>query len=117
VSDTLVNPYKPANDGDRAPHASAGPGGVFEGRGGRGILAVKQAAERAGVSSALVYAWVADGLPHYRVGRKGRGGRIRIAEADLDAFLAGLKRGRSQKAPPPATKPPPLRLRHLRLPS
>ena len=75
-------------------------------------LSVRQAAQMANVSPATVYAWVSEGLPHYRVGRKGRRGAIRIAEADLDAFLAGLKRGGRQEVPPPP-RPNALVLTHL----
>lgn len=51
-------------------------------------LTVRAAAARAGVSAALVYAWVAEGrLAHARLGRAGRRGRIAIAPADLDALL------------------------------
>ena len=52
-------------------------------------MSVKQAAERAGVSDSLVYAWCRDGgLRHSRFGRPGRRGCIRIAPADLERFLA-----------------------------
>ena len=55
-------------------------------------LTVKQAAERAGVSDSLIYECCAEGrLPHYKLGRKGRRGTIRIEEADLDAFLAACR--------------------------
>ena len=54
------------------------------------MLSVKQVAARAGVSGSLVYAWCRDGgLRHSRFGRRGKRGCIRIAAADLDAFLAG----------------------------
>lgn len=59
------------------------------------MLSVKQAAARAGVSPSLVYAWCREGrLPHFRVGREGRRGRIRIDPADLDALLRSLKQAR-----------------------
>ncbi len=52
-------------------------------------LSVKQAAERLGVSPSLVYQWCAERrLPHLRLGRGGRRGKILIEEADIDAFLA-----------------------------
>lgn len=55
-------------------------------------LTVKQAAEVAQVSLSLIYAWVAEHrLAHYRVGRGGKRGQIRIESADLEAFLAALK--------------------------
>jgi len=53
------------------------------------VLTPKQAAEKVGVSDSLVYEWCSQGrLPHYRFGRKGKRGCIRIEQADLDAFLA-----------------------------
>jgi len=56
------------------------------------MLNVKQAAERAGVSPALVYEWCDEKrLTHYRCGAKGRRGVIRIDEPDLAAFLETLK--------------------------
>ena len=59
------------------------------------MLTPKTAAERAGVSASLVYAWCREQrLPHYRVGREGTRGRIRIAPADLDAFITTLRQGR-----------------------
>jgi excisionase family DNA binding protein len=55
-------------------------------------LTVKQAAERAGVSPALVYRWCQEQrLVHYRLGGQGRRGKILIDPADLDAFLKSLK--------------------------
>jgi excisionase family DNA binding protein len=55
-------------------------------------LSVKQAAQRAGVSPALLYRWCEERrLPHYRLGGQGRRGRIQIEEADLDAFLESCK--------------------------
>jgi excisionase family DNA binding protein len=61
-------------------------------------LSVREAADRAGVSEALVRAWVKSGdLPHYRLGRRPGRGKIAVALADLDAFLAT----RRVEAPPP----------------
>jgi excisionase family DNA binding protein len=55
-------------------------------------LTVKRAAERAGVSTALVYRWCDERrLPHYRAGGKGRRGKILIEPSDLDSFLESLK--------------------------
>jgi excisionase family DNA binding protein len=51
-------------------------------------LTAKQAAQQAGVSLALVYAWCQEQrLPHYRFGGEGRRGKIMIDEADLTQFL------------------------------
>src|SRR5437868_980746 len=56
------------------------------------MLTVKEAAERAQVSAALVYRWCEERrLPHYRMGRKGRRGKILISPDDLDAFVNSLK--------------------------
>jgi excisionase family DNA binding protein len=55
-------------------------------------LTVKQAAERGGVSVQLVYKLCSEhSLPHYRVGGRGRRGKILIEEADLAAFFEGCK--------------------------
>jgi excisionase family DNA binding protein len=57
-------------------------------------LSPKQAADRAGVSVSLVYAWCREHrLAHFRVGREGKRGRIRIDPADLDAFVRTLRQG------------------------
>jgi excisionase family DNA binding protein len=51
-------------------------------------ITIRKAAERAGVSVALVYAWCEERrLSHFRLGAKGKRGKILIEEADLDAFL------------------------------
>jgi len=56
------------------------------------MLTVKQAAEKLRVSPSLVYSWCEDQLlPHYRMGGKGRRGKILIEEAALDVFLQGCK--------------------------
>jgi excisionase family DNA binding protein len=61
-------------------------------------LNVREAAARAGVSETLLRAWVKSGdLPHYRLGRRPGKGKIAVALADLDAFLAS----RRVEAPPP----------------
>jgi excisionase family DNA binding protein len=57
-------------------------------------MTVKQAAAYAEVSTNLVYEWCRLGiLPHVRLGSPGKRGCIRIAEADLDAFLKSRKVG------------------------
>lgn len=70
------------------------------------MLSAKQVAERLGVSDSLVYAWCATGaLAHCRLGRPGKRGRILIAEADLETFLADRKaNGEGPKAGPFALK-------------
>lgn len=65
-------------------------------------MSVKQAAERVGVSESLVYQWCQEKrLPHLRLGRAGKRGKILIAEADLAAFLDGLtvRAGEDQSSP------------------
>jgi excisionase family DNA binding protein len=81
------------------------------------MYTVKTAAERLSVCPSVVYDLVASGiLPHYRIGKKGCRGAIRIDEADLNAFLAAQKR---EKGPattmPPAPRKPHVILKHLRL--
>jgi excisionase family DNA binding protein len=64
------------------------------------MLTSKQAAEKIGVSDSLIYEWCAAGvLPHYRFGRKGRRGTIRIDESELEAFLAGCRREARPEVP------------------
>ena len=58
-------------------------------------LTPKLAAERTNVSVSLIYQWCAEGrLPHYRFGRDGRRGRILIAAADLEKFIAECRKER-----------------------
>jgi excisionase family DNA binding protein len=55
-------------------------------------LSVKQAAERAGVSPAMVYQWCDERrLAHYRCGGEGKRGKIVISEEDLDAFVQSIR--------------------------
>lgn len=82
-------------------------------------LSVKEAAARAGVSESIVRGWLRDGsLAHYRLGAKGRRGKIAISVEDLDGLLASFRVvtpqvNESQRQPaPPARKPI---LKHLRL--
>ncbi len=71
-------------------------------------LTPKQAAAHAVVSLSLVYQWCQDGvLVHYRLGRQGKRGRIRIEEADLVAFLETCRKE--------ADAPGPIRLKHIQL--
>ena len=56
------------------------------------MLTVKQVAERLRISASLVYSWCEEKmLPHYRMGCKGKRGKILIEEAVLDAFLQSRK--------------------------
>lgn len=69
------------------------------------LLTVSQAAERLAVSVALVYAWCHDGfLPHVRLGRTGKRGTIRIAEADIDRLATATRVGPPPPPPPPAPR-------------
>ncbi len=53
---------------------------------------VKEVSERLRVSDSLVYSWCDEHLlPHYRMGGKGKRGKILIEEAALDAFLQSRK--------------------------
>jgi excisionase family DNA binding protein len=56
------------------------------------MLTVKQVAARLRISPSLVYSWCEDQLlPHYRMGGKGKRGKILVEEAALDAFLQSRK--------------------------
>ena len=56
------------------------------------MLTVKQVAEKLRISASLVYSWCEDHLlPHYRMGGKGKRGKILIEEAALDTFLQSRK--------------------------
>jgi excisionase family DNA binding protein len=51
-------------------------------------LTIKQAAHRFGLSASLLYLICQEKrLPHYRVGGKGKRGRVLIDVSDLEAFL------------------------------
>jgi excisionase family DNA binding protein len=55
-------------------------------------LTPKEAAERAGVSVSMIYQWCNERLlPHYRVGGRGRRGKILVEERDLEVFLASCR--------------------------
>ncbi len=56
------------------------------------MLTVAEAAERVGVSESLIYQWIDERrLPHYRLGGKGKRGKIGISPRDLDDFIASLR--------------------------
>jgi hypothetical protein len=81
-------------------------------------LTIKAAATVAGVCPAVVYGWVTDRLlPVYRLGGKGRRGKILIEDGDLNDFLRSRRVEAAGPAPAPAPRPRPIKLRHLRLPS
>lgn len=65
-------------------------------------VTIKQAADRTGMSTSLLYQICAERrLPHFRLGRDGKRGKILIEESDLDAFLLASKVEAGIKAPPP----------------
>ena len=71
------------------------------------MLTIQQAAERLGVSDSLLYELCSTGLlPHYRMGRKGKRGRLLIEEADLSTFLASCRHEATVEVPP---------LKHIRM--
>jgi excisionase family DNA binding protein len=56
------------------------------------MLTPRQAAVRVGVSLSLVYELCQQKLiPHFRLGGKGRRGRILIEESDLAAFIQSCR--------------------------
>jgi excisionase family DNA binding protein len=78
-----------------------------------GKLTVKEAAALAPTSPSLVYQWVAERrFPVYRIGAKGKRGKIVIDEPAFRTFLETLKVGAGDATPPP---PPRVRLSHIRL--
>ncbi len=82
------------------------------------MYTVKRAAERLGCCVSVVYDLVNSGvLPHYRIGKKGCRGAIRIAEADLESYLASLRRGDGPKESVPPTQKRKIVLKHLTLKS
>lgn len=77
------------------------------------MLTVKEAAKTAGVCEGVVRAWVASGkLPHFRLGRPGRRGKIVIASEDLSGFLTALRTGGQVVKPKPR---PPETYKHFRV--
>src|SRR5262245_20153093 len=77
------------------------------------LLTVPEVAERLAVCRATVYHLCETGaLSHRRIGC-GRG-RIRFAEEDLKEYL-DRKKVKGQEDQPPAPKPKPVSLQHLRL--
>jgi excisionase family DNA binding protein len=83
------------------------------------FLSVKEAAARAGVSEATVRSWIRDSmLAHFRLGAKGRRGKILVAAQDLDDLLASFRvvaapANEPQRKPVPAARKPVLK--HLKL--
>jgi excisionase family DNA binding protein len=64
------------------------------------MLTPRQAADRLGVSLSLVYQLCDElTLAHYRVGGKGKRGRIRIDEAEVERFRESCLREASPPIP------------------
>lgn len=56
------------------------------------MMTVTEVAALLRVSESLIYLWVEEKrLPHYRLGGKGRRGKIGISPRDLDAFMSLLR--------------------------
>jgi excisionase family DNA binding protein len=55
------------------------------------MMTVADVAKRLNVSESFVYARIAEGMPHYRLGN-GRGG-IRVSEEQLQAYLRSREKG------------------------
>lgn len=87
------------------------------------LLTVKEVSARTGASEAIVRGWIRDRLlAHYRLGGKGRRGKIAVAAEDLDRLLVSFRVAASsphEAASEPVTKPlstsPKPVLKHLRL--
>lgn len=77
------------------------------------MLTVKAAAALVPTSPSLVYQWCGERrFPVYRVGGRGKRGKILIDEAEVRAFLEALRVGAEQPAAP---RPPRARLNHIGL--
>lgn len=100
--------------GKRPPGAAASSTRIGEWK-GETVLTVKEAAKRMSVSAATVYSLCATRqLRHTRIGL-GRG-KIVITEEAVDEYLKGREVGPA--SPEPISPPrPPVKLRHLHLPS
>lgn len=56
------------------------------------MLTPKQAAERTGVSVSLIYQWCKEGLiEHFRLGAKGKRGKVLIDPDELARFLENCR--------------------------
>jgi excisionase family DNA binding protein len=71
------------------------------------LLRVQQVAERLGVSSSLVYQLCGEGsLTHFRLGGRGKRGRVMVEESDLVEFIERCRREANE---------PQLALKHIRM--
>ena len=67
---------------------------------------IAEAAKIAGVSASLLYQLCNDReIPHWRIGGKGRRGKILLSLADLESFMASCR----VRAGPKESEPPPLK--------
>lgn len=82
---------------------------------GTSMMTVKTAAAYACVSEATLRGWLREGLPHFRVGAKGKRGHIRITREDLDSWLASFKVTKHEPEPTKAPARFPSVFKHLRL--
>ena len=81
------------------------------------MLTVRQVAERANVCERVVRGWVKDGLLHpYRVGSKGKRGKVLIRDSDLEALLESFRVADRPGPPARNVSSKPLKLKHLTLP-
>jgi excisionase family DNA binding protein len=82
--------------------------------GGDAMLTVAEAAQHARVCESIVRGWLKSGqLPHYRVGAKGKRGKIVIAIEDLEGLMSSFKV--KKKEPEPKRVPVRTSFKHLRL--
>ncbi len=87
------------------------------------MLSVKEVSARTGASEATVRAWIRDRLlAHFRLGAKGRRGKIAVAAEDLERLLDSFRVAAAPSNVPanvPEPKPVPTAhkpvLKHLRL--
>lgn len=79
------------------------------------MMDVKSAAAYACVSETVLRGWLKDGLPHFRVGAKGKRGHYRIAREDLDAWLASFKVTKKEPEPVKAPARLPQVFSHLKI--
>jgi excisionase family DNA binding protein len=80
------------------------------------MYTVKQAAERLGVCTSVVYDLVATGaLPHYRIGKQGCRGSIRIERVDLEAYLVSQRREEKPKVSNPPARKAKNAFRHIKV--
>lgn len=79
------------------------------------MLTVAEAAVHARVCASIIRKWVSSGfVPHYRLGARGKRGKIMIDVSDLDEAIASLKVGR--KVPEPTQAPASKHLfKHLKM--